>query len=289
MSSSALAQPGPHGLPMRFQTRNAGWSGMKICGEDVKQPIHFMTVKSRKTRQILHETAHKKDKSAPLVTVQKPHYRSKYSSDKEDFKIILHPAGSNGRRTHDETIEMEHKSSRELNGKIIDFRYRPTWEFTLRVGPQGRQEVFRWIKPQGTCQELKTIYKSELSPVKTGMQRPQSGRITRIVSGYILVRMNGRGIRLGEDKKENEMRPLGYDKEGREIVASCARGGSGWIGGRKMFFQFWGSGCTGELGEDFTRVAAVTGSALWQDEILKEAEQAQRQNAQRNKQMNKRR
>ncbi|KAK3983934.1 hypothetical protein QBC44DRAFT_278298 [Cladorrhinum sp. PSN332] len=282
---SALAQPGPHGLPMRFQTRKAGWNGIKICGEDVKAPIHFITMKSRKTRQVLHETAHKKDKSAPLVSVQKPHYRSKFGSDKEDFKIVLHPAGSNGRRTHDETVEMEYKSSKELSGKLIDFHHRPTWEFCLRVGPQGQQEAFRWIKAEGACQELKTIYKVELPPVKTGMERAKSGRITRIVTGHILVRMNGRGLGSNPGGQKDD-RPLGFDKEGREIVASCARGGSGWIGGKKMFFQFWGSGCTGELGEDFTRVAALTGSALWQDEILKEEAARQRQNAQRNKQMN---
>ncbi|KAK4160831.1 hypothetical protein QBC43DRAFT_358896 [Cladorrhinum sp. PSN259] len=281
MSSSALAQPGPHGLPMRFQTRKAGWSGYKLCGEDVKAPLHYISMKAkdRKTRQILQSTAHKKDKSPPLVTIQKP--------NSQDFNIVLHATGSNGRRTQDETVWMEYKDSRELNGKYIDFKYKETWDFNMRVGPQGKQETFRWIKAEGACQELKTIYKGELPIVKAGMAREKSGRITRLVSGHILVRMNGKRINIQQGQEKE--RPLGFDKEGREIVASCARGGSGWIGGTKMFFQFWGSGCTGELGEDFTRVAAMTGSALWQDLILKEKAEAARQNAARQRQMNNRR
>lgn len=175
---------------------------------------------------------------------------------------------------------MEYKTSKELSGKYIDFKHRPTWEFIVRVGPANQQEVFRWIKPQGACQELKTTYKPELPIVKAGMPRQKSGMITRLVRGYILVRMSGK---MCDAQGQDDEKPLGFDKDGREIVASCARGGSGWIGGAKMFFQFWGSGCTGELGEDFTRVAAITGAALWQDDILKEKAERARQNARRNR------
>ena len=262
---------------------------MKLCGADTKAPLHFISQRSGKTRQVLHQSAHKKDKSPALITVQKPHYRSNLSSDRDDFRIILHPAGSNGRRTLDEGIEMEYKTSKELSGKYIDFKHRPTWEFTMRVGPANQQEVFRWIKPQGSCQELKTTYKAELPIVKAGMPRPKSGMITRLVRGYVLVRMSGKVCSAQQQGVEgDDETPLGFDKDGREIVASCARGGSGWIGGNKMFFQFWGSGCTGELGEDFTRVAAITGAALWHDDILKEKAENARKNAQRNRQMNRR-
>lgn len=73
--------------------------------------------------------------------------------------------------------------------------------------------------------------------------------------------------------------PMGYTDDGQEIVASWANC-SGWVVTRKIIFQFWGAGARGEMGEDWTRVAALTGSTIWDDE--ERERQRRRNNAQSN-------
>ncbi|KAK4195262.1 hypothetical protein QBC40DRAFT_289359 [Triangularia verruculosa] len=272
----ALDVPGPGSiLPNRFAVRTAGGSGLKITGSNYKQPIHFLSKHSStrdSLRCSLHESAHKKDNSPAMVSVHKHQQRnsgwtttttignvkltSTPARGPDNYQIILHRKDGNN-----ECIDMP-QTSHDVN------------QFRMRMN--GREEVFEWVKGSAFTQELKTICKRESPAVKTGMPREKAGRVG-MGGGYILVRVTGRSVQPRGKKGEDT--PLGYDKSGREIVASWAYArGWGW-GGPVFFFQWWGSGATGELGEDFTRVAATTGAALYHEEALKAAERQRRQNS----------
>ncbi|KAK4173867.1 hypothetical protein QBC36DRAFT_219745 [Triangularia setosa] len=270
----ALDAPGPNSLlPNRFAVRGAGARGLKITGSNYKQPIHYLSKHSSPRdplRLSLHETAHRKDNSPALVSVHKQQHRKsgwttttqignvKFTSSPgrgvENYQIILHRKGGNN-----ECIDMPQTSH-------------DVYQFRMRTN--GREEVFEWIKGNAWTQELRAICKRESPAVKTGMQREKAGRVA-MGGGFILVRVTGMGVQPRGKKGEDT--PLGYDKQGREIVASWAYArGWGW-GGPVFFFQWWGSGATGELGGDFTRVAAATGATLYHEEALKQAEKNRQQ------------
>lgn len=64
---SPLAQPGPYGYPMRFAVRHAGIKGFKIYGAHHSQPFRYIEWHTR--RLVLHQSAHKRDKSPALITL----------------------------------------------------------------------------------------------------------------------------------------------------------------------------------------------------------------------------
>ncbi|KAK0721190.1 hypothetical protein B0T21DRAFT_48742 [Apiosordaria backusii] len=271
----ALDIPGPHHLPNRFAVRTAGPSGLKITGSNYKAPLHFLSKHASPRSSLrcsLHSTAHKKDNSPALVSVYKHQHRKsgwttttqignvKFTSSPgrgwENYQIILHRKAGN-----DECIDMPQTSNK-------------THQFRMRVN--GREEGFEWIKGDSWMQELRTICKREAPVVKTGMQREKTGRLVSMVMGWVLVRVTGRAVQpVGKD---GEGTPLGYDKQGREIVASWAFSRTRGFGGAVYFFQWWGSGATGELGEDFTRVAATTGATLYHEEVLRQAAEQRARN-----------
>ncbi|KAK4664589.1 uncharacterized protein QC763_512120 [Podospora pseudopauciseta] len=271
----ALDVPGPHSLPNRFAVRNAG-RGFKITGSNYKAPLHYLSKHSstRDTLRLsLHTTSHKKDNPPALVSVHKHQHRKsgwtattqignvKWTSTPaqgaENYQIILHRTSA-----HNETIDMP-QASQDIH------------QFRMRINT--RDEVFEWIKADALTQEIRTICRRENPIVSTGMTREKSPRMGA-GGGYYLVRVTGRGIQ--PKGKKGEETPLGYDQQGREIVASWAYARNfGW-GKPVFFFQWWGSGATGELGQDFTQVAAATGATFYHEEALKAAErQRQRQRA----------
>ncbi|KAK0666746.1 hypothetical protein QBC41DRAFT_146876 [Cercophora samala] len=265
----ALDLPGPHSLPNRFAVRNAG-RGLKITGSDYKAPIHYLSKhdSNRDTLRLeLHASAHRTHNSPALVSVHKRQHRksgrntttqignfrwtSTSARGTENYQIILHRTNANN-----ECIDMPQTS-------------RDVYQFRMRIN--GREEVFEWVKGGAYTQELRTISRRESPVVITGMVRERAPRLAA-GGGYYLVRVTGRGVEpRGKGGQET---PLGYDRQGREIVASWAYArGFGW-GKPVFFFQWWGSGATGELGQDFTRVAAATGAALYHEEALKRAEES---------------
>ncbi|KAK4154418.1 hypothetical protein C8A00DRAFT_32766 [Chaetomidium leptoderma] len=265
----ALAERGPHGLPMRFVVRHAG-RGFKLCGEDAKAPIHYISKHrewfSKHERLILHTSGHKKDKSPPLVSAKKG-------------VLGAVPVGGKNSRIripNFESYNIELPSSKQNN--VVEMKYegrkgliKDMYAFTLFC--DGHEETFRWYEADKlNCPEVRAIHKREKPIVKTGMPKDLKRKIigTMITGGYL--------VRVIEDPPTGPKNLLGWDKEGNEIVASYAKGGSGFIGGTKMFFQFWGSGATENLGKDFTRVAAITGAALWREQIAEEKAAAQRRN-----------
>jgi hypothetical protein len=104
--------------------------------------------------------------------------------------------------------------------------------------------------------------------METGDKHLQEDKFVYWVSESILVRLGGRRCARGKD------RPLGFTKDGEKIVAS-------YIDSRDYYrswyyFQFWGSGATGERGETFTHVAVMSDMAVSLDE---EAQRARRKRA----------
>lgn len=279
--SPALAQPGPHGLPMRFVVRHAG-RGFKLCGEDAKAPLHHIAKHrawfSKHEQLTLYTSGHKKDKSPPLITIKKGVLGSAPVGGKnskihipnfESYNIELHTSNQQP------VVEMKYEGRKGLA--------KDKYAFTL-VCANGRRETFRWYEADRlNCPEVRAIHKRDSPIVKTGMPKdPKKKRIGRMVAGSYLVRVTDGAPHCPGDPTAL----LGWDEKGREIVASYARGGSGWIGGTKMFFQFWGSGAAGQFGQDFTRVAAASGAALWREQIAEEKAAAQRRNQNMNRNMN---
>lgn len=275
-----LSQPGPHGYPVRFGVRLAGMKGFKIYGADPKQPFRYIEWHTR--RQVLHETAHKKDKSPALVTVHEnwPSWSIlPLDEDAAAFTITVHnkktsdgpvdgdaetadnandtndqPSNNADSEAPDQTIDMDHTRCRPV-----------TFQFTLPITapqPDGTTttttlETFEWRRAPQACQETRGIRKKALPMMETGDERLPEERFIYSASGSVLVRLNGARCEPGND------RPLGFTKQGEEIVASYtdSRDYRAWY-----YFQFWGSGATGELGEVFTHVAVMSGLAVFQDE-----------------------
>ncbi|KAH6848425.1 hypothetical protein B0I37DRAFT_377587 [Chaetomium sp. MPI-CAGE-AT-0009] len=268
----ALAEHGPHGLPMRFVVRHAGRS-FKLCGEDAKAPIHYIgrhhKLFSNHERLILHTSGHKKDKSPPLISIKKGVFGTAPIGSKnskvhapnfESYNIELHNSNQNN------VIEMTYEGRKGLA--------KDKHAFTLFCN--GRRETFRWYEADRlNCPEVRAIHKRDNPIVKTGMPKDsKKKRIGRMITGSYLVRVTEGPPYCPSDPNA----VLGWDEKGREIVASYAKGGSGFIGGTKMFFQFWGSAANGQFGEDFSRAAAITGAALWREQIAEEKAAAQRRN-----------
>ncbi|KAH6622512.1 hypothetical protein F5144DRAFT_497587 [Chaetomium tenue] len=266
----ALAERGPHGLPMRFVVRGAG-RGFKLCGEDAKAPIYYIQKQhalfSKHERLILHTSGHKKDKSPPLISIKKGVLgtapvggkNSKFHVPNfESYNIELHNSNQNN------VVEMKYEGRKGLA--------KDKYAFTLFCN--GRRETFRWYEADRlNCSEVREIHKRQKPIVKTGMPKDtKKKRIGTLITGSYLIRVTDGAPQC----PGNPNAVLGWDEKGREIVASYARGGSGFIGGTKMFFQFWGSAAKGQFGEDFTRIAAISGTALWREQIAEQQAAQQR-------------
>ncbi|KAH6845760.1 hypothetical protein B0I37DRAFT_417275 [Chaetomium sp. MPI-CAGE-AT-0009] len=283
---SHLAQPGPHGYPMRFGVRLAGLKGFKIYGADPKQPCRYVELHTR--RQILHESAHRKDRSPALVTVNENwpswslfplddesatftitvHNNAKQSTANPDSNSTPEPETAETEAAADLTIDMDHTRCRPV-----------TFQFTLPVPsphtddsttPATTLETFEWRRAAPACQETRGIRRKTLPPLETGDDRLPEEKFVYAPSGSVLVRLGGGRGRGGGGCAPGRDRPLGFTRAGEEIVASYAssRDYRAWY-----YFQFWGAGATGELGEVFTHVAVMSGMAVYQDE---EAERARR-------------
>lgn len=269
---SPLSQPGPHGFPMRFAVRSAGPGGLKVCGDDYKQPVRFMRKRGSRSSQciVLHEGAHKRDKSAPLVTVEKkqalkgrvtvqagPVWLQSRPRGNRDFDLTLHTRGNAT------TLKLVHQGRRR--------RYR----FALpgagpAHGPSTEPEQFEWRRAPSHCYEVRGIRKKAKPTIRTGDPRPASkkNKIHTLAVGFVLVRLGARRGPAGDH------RPLGYTEDGEEIVASYALAHRSWRA--NFFFQFWGSAAEGRLGEVFTNVAVATASAIWQDEKIEQERKRRR-------------
>ncbi|KAK3299599.1 uncharacterized protein B0H64DRAFT_455695 [Chaetomium fimeti] len=303
--NSPLGQPGPHGYPMRFGVRLAGFKGFKIYGANPKQPCHYVELHTR--RQILHESARRKDRSPAIVTVNEnwPSW-SLFPLDDESatFTITVHnnvkqatPSPDGSSTPESEAGESQTAEGEAAEGEaaadlitdlIIDMdhtRCRPvTFQFTLPIpSPQTdgsttsttTLETFEWRRAPQACQETRGIRKKTLPPLETGDDRLPEEKFVYAPSGSVLVRLGGSGAGDGSSSSSARCtpgrdRPLGFTRDGEEIVASytASRDYRAWY-----YFQFWGAGATGELGEAFTHVAVMSGMAVYQDE---EAERAKR-------------
>lgn len=262
----ALAEPGPHGFPARWILYQRSCKTLKI-GPSKENPVHYIERHSfwrRHPWQVLHESAHKADKSPALVAIYKP--KKSFFFRPRDF-LIKFPDGKGNGGGHD--MEMKH-IQRGLGGLGDVIAY----EFCL-----GGKETFHWRKAAwgSHCEEVRAIRKEDEPVVHTGDAKPpkeEGFHFTKPYSGWILVRVNSSHAapQGGEANGTGNQHPMGYTDSGEEIVASYCEA-SGWVATRKVIFQFWGAGLTGELGEDFTRVAALTGSTIWDDE---ERERARR-------------
>ncbi|EAQ90311.1 predicted protein [Chaetomium globosum CBS 148.51] len=318
---SPLGQPGPHGYPMRFGVRLAGLKGFKIYGADPKQPYRYVELHTR--RQILHESAHKKDCSPALVTVKENwpswslfplddesatftitvHSNSKEANTDPDDNTTAEPEAAadseasspgppnteatNTEATNTEIInteaaDMEAADAEASEPEAVDLtidmdhtRCRPvTFQFTFPVpSPQAdgttTLETFEWRRAPQACQETRGIRKRTLPPLETGDDRLPEEKFVYAPSGSVLVRLGEGSNRCAPGRD----RPLGFTRAGEEIVASytASRDYRAWY-----YFQFWGSGATGELGEAFTHVAVMSGLAVYQDEEAERAKRAKR-------------
>jgi hypothetical protein len=295
---------------MRFGVRLAGLKGFKIYGSDPKQPCRYIELHTR--RQILHESARKRDRSPALITVNENwpswslfplddesatftitvHRNLKRTSPDPDSNTGTEPESTTTEPAETETTEPEAEpastepqaanteaSETETADQAIDMdhtRCRPvTFQFTFPVPSQPADgsttpttttlETFEWRRAPQACQETRGIRKKTLPPLETGDDRLPEEKFVYAPSGSVLVRLSG-GARCAPGRD----RPLGFTRDGEEIVASytASRDYRAWY-----YFQFWGSGAMGELGEAFTHVAVMSGMAVYQDE---EAERAKR-------------
>ncbi|KAK4154803.1 hypothetical protein C8A00DRAFT_32398 [Chaetomidium leptoderma] len=274
-AKSPLSQPGPHGYPMRFGVRLAGLKGFKIYGVDPKQPVRYIEWHTR--RQILHESAHKKDKSPALVSVHAnwPSWSIfPLDDDAAAFTLTVHNNKNNNNKKNKNDNNNKNKnnknktstgpddSSAEAADLTIDMdhtRCRPvTFQFELPVRAADVVETFEWRRAPRASHETRGIRKKALPMMETGDERPPEEKFVYSPSGSVLVRLGG-NKRCAAAKD----RPLGFTRDGEEIVASYtdSRDYRAWY-----YFQFWGSGATGELGETFTHVAVMSGLAVWNDE-----------------------
>ena len=301
---SPLSLPGPHGYPVRFRVRAAGWKGFKIYGDDPKLPFRYIEWHAR--RQILHEGAHKRDKTPALVTVSLNWPAQSEFPDDDDaaaLTITVHEEKDKGKNTAEALIpssisrgstlqlpasgpptigllaieppnvEPPTPSPAEQTVPLEHTRCRPvTFQFTLPIatttatGITTTLETFEWRRAARACRETRGIRKKTLPAMESGDERPAEEKVVYDPSGSVLVRLDG-GPRFpaGHDT------PLGFTPKGEEIVASYAdsRDRKAWC-----YFQFWGGGATGELGEAFTHVAVMSGLAVWQDEGQERARKA---------------
>jgi hypothetical protein len=272
ISKSPLSHPGPHGYPMRFGVRLAGVKGFKIYGSDARQPFRYIEWHTR--RQVLHESGHKKDKSPAIVTVHEnwPSWSIlPLDEDAAAFTITVHDRETGNLNTSspdsggDETADNGEDQARDQTIDMDHTRCRPvTFQFHLPITTTQADgttdtttETFEWRRAPQACQETRGIRKKTLPMMEAGDERLPEERFVYSASGSVLVRLGGKRCAPGKD------RPLGYTRQGEEIVASYSdsRDYRAWY-----YFQFWGSGATGELGEGFTHVAVMSGLAVFQDE-----------------------
>ncbi|AEO68488.1 uncharacterized protein THITE_2025869, partial [Thermothielavioides terrestris NRRL 8126] len=291
--SSPLSQPGPHGYPMRFAVRIAGLKGLKVYGDDAQQPIRFIEVHTR--RQVLHASGHKKDNSPALVSIQAnwPTWSLLPIGDKPAFTITIHnsnnnqdPADGDEASSTDLTIPMEHTCCRPVTYRFSLPAISTTTDnnsstaSTPDPGPDDAnpdpspeeaeaeaEEIFEWRRAPA-CHETRGIRKKTLPALETGDERPPETALHTLLAqpGAVLVRLTG--ARWPPQTATPARRPLGFTKQGEEIVAS-------WTEARdclpRYYFQFWGAGAAGALGETFTHVAVLTGAATYLDAIAERA------------------
>jgi hypothetical protein len=273
---------------MRFAVRLAGVKGLKIYGEDADKPVRFIEVHSR--RQILHSSAHKKDKSPALVSIQSnwPSWSLYPLDDEATFTITVHRDNPEGIDTNDDaqptTIPMEHTRCRPvtyqftLPGHLLNSNTRST-NTTITTETEAARtstsgETFEWRRSP-TCTETRGIRKRTLPVLETGDERPPESPPIFDLPGAVLVRTTTKPTTAtattttdsNSSSHTGPNRPLGYTRQGEEIVAS-------WMMARDLkpryYFQFWGAGATGELGPWFTHVAVLTGVAVYMDQISEE-------------------
>lgn len=261
---AALQEAGPHGFTIRWVLYVRSCKTIK-WGNSKETPFHYIERHSfwkRRPWQVLHQSAHKKDKSPALVAIYKP--KKSWFFRPRDF-LIKFPG-----QDASKNIDMKMMDRSIWNG----FNAR-SYEFNM-VTAAGHNETFHWVKADwgSHCEEVKLIRKEDEPPVHTGDQRPEREEgfhFSKPYAGWILVRVNGpnrkQAPQVAEGGKKSRVNtlPMGYTDDGQEIVASWANC-SGWVATRKIIFQFWGAGASGEMGEEWTRVAALTGSTIWDDE-----------------------
>src|SRR4051812_41680340 len=71
---AALLEPGPHGFPVRWVLYLRSCKTLKM-GPSKESPVHYIERHSfwrRRPWQVLHASAHKKEKSPALVAIYKP-------------------------------------------------------------------------------------------------------------------------------------------------------------------------------------------------------------------------
>lgn len=306
LSRSPLAQPGPHGYPMRFAVRIAGLKGLKVYGDDPDQPIRFIEVHTR--RHVLHASGHKKDNSPALVSIKSnwPAWSFFPVGDQAAYTITVHSDGPKADPTDDGSSETDNNppdasqpppanttTNDDEDAVTVPMEHtccRPvTFEFSLPPGltDTGRTETFEWRRAP-SCHETRGIRKKTLPLLETGDERPPETTLQTWFAqpGSVLVRVtgarwppNGNNVDNGRiyataaaaasgDGEGSQTPPLGFTRQGEEIVAS-------WTLARdcrpRYYFQFWGAGATGELGTVFTHVAVLTGNAVYLDEIATRA------------------
>ncbi|KAK4095880.1 hypothetical protein N658DRAFT_502206 [Parathielavia hyrcaniae] len=171
-------------------------------------------------------------------------------------------------------------------------RCRPvTFQFQVPIpdpndGTTTTLETFEWRRAPHSCHETRSIRKKTLPFTEAGDERPPEEKFVYAPSGSILVRLDNNNNNNNNNSSNNtpthpatspdrntNTQPVGFTAQGEGIVASLtnSRDYRAWY-----YFQFWGAGATGELGEVFTRVAVMSGLAVWQDEA---DEQARRRKA----------
>ncbi|KAK4120700.1 hypothetical protein N657DRAFT_556553, partial [Parathielavia appendiculata] len=294
-----LSIPGPYGLPVRFAVRLAGTKGFKIYGASPKEPLHY--IESHTRHLILHDTGHKKDKSPPLVSIQSnwPSWSIRpIDNDVPAFTITVYNNDSInadssaenaiGQTTADNlTINADDASGEvessgfknDLKISLDHTRCRPvTFQFQVPIpdpndGTITTLETFEWRRAPHTCHETRSIRKKTLPFTETGDERPPEEKFVYAPSGSILVRLNSHSNnnpqpRTTSPGSNNNTQPVGFTPQGEQIVASVtnSRDYRAWY-----YFQFWGAGATGELGEVFTRAAVTSGLVVWQDEADEQA------------------
>jgi hypothetical protein len=158
------------------------------------------------------------------------------------------------------------------------------------------EEIFEWRRAPA-CHETRGIRKKTLPALETGDRRPPETALHTLLAqpGAVLVRLTGArwppqtatrpttssstttstttttsmtATATDAATETAARRPLGFTKQGEEIVAS-------WTEARdclpRYYFQFWGAGAAGALGETFTHVAVLTGAATYLDAIAERA------------------
>jgi hypothetical protein len=150
------------------------------------------------------------------------------------------------------TIPMEH-----IRCRPVSFQFSIPITTTTSTDTTTTVETFEWRRAPRNCFETRGIRKKTLPVMESGDERPPEEKHVHYPSGSVLVRLGGARCPPGFDT------PLGFTHQGEEIVASFtdSRDRKAWY-----YFQFWGAGATGELGEVFTHVAVMSGMAVWQDE-----------------------